>query len=287
MNKIISIPPNNSFYSLHNVDNYKSQLQQTTTELIQKQNSLVIEYLRFISENIKLKSTSCNKFIIIRGLETVSHVFNMILYYSKNMELAFYHSQKAFYFYVEFIEQITDEQHTFLNLNSRDASLFVYKKTIFDINHDYRKSMNHSTSASYTEKLDMLSMNAKLLKQIVSLYIHNKDFVFNRDSLKKMIERTEKTMEHIKYPKLTYASYQTISLFMENFQTLSSSISISKYMDMIDLFLMKVVKVKPEMLKKINEKLNSFDFCEVDNGNGKIIDVIVTAIEFVFCDLEL
>ena len=47
--------------------------------------------------------------------------------------------QKSFYYYIEFIGQIGDSNHQFLQLNSKDATLFVFKKTVFEINSDHRK----------------------------------------------------------------------------------------------------------------------------------------------------
>jgi len=122
----------NLLYSLNNSDNYKSNLNTTTICLLRKYNLLIIEYLNFININ--------NKFVIIRGLTTITHVFNIILYYTRNIDVALYHGQKSFYYYVEFISQITDEDNLFLNLNSRDASLFVYKKTIYEINKEFKEA---------------------------------------------------------------------------------------------------------------------------------------------------
>jgi lipopolysaccharide export LptBFGC system permease protein LptF len=68
------------------------------------------------------------------------------LYYTKNLDLAFYHSQKAYYFYIEFIEQISDDNVTFLQLSSKDATTFVYKKTIYEINNDYKKIATELTN---------------------------------------------------------------------------------------------------------------------------------------------
>ena len=74
----------------------------------------------------------------------------MIFYYTKNLDLTFYHTQKAYFFYIEFIEQIYDDNVTFLRLSSRDALMFVYKKTIFDINNDHKKSLIALTNEEQT-----------------------------------------------------------------------------------------------------------------------------------------
>ena len=72
--------------------------------------------------------------------------------YTKNIELTMFHSKKALYYYIEFIGQISDVSvhHSYLQLNSKDATLFVYKKTIYDINNfrsDEKKNNARSMSA--------------------------------------------------------------------------------------------------------------------------------------------
>ena len=85
-------------------------------------------------------SLSLITFILLRGLHTLKHIFNTIILYTKNLELTVYHTKKAYLFYVEFIGQIGEDNNSYLQLNSKDATLFVYKKTIFEINNDFRQS---------------------------------------------------------------------------------------------------------------------------------------------------
>lgn len=125
--------------SLHNIENYKSVFNYSTTEICAKYFTLVREYLVQCVDTIFMENQQYFKYIICKGIETISHVFNIILLYTKNLDLTYYHCQKSFYYYVEFIGQIGDDNHSFLQLNSKDAALFVYKKTIFDINNEYRK----------------------------------------------------------------------------------------------------------------------------------------------------
>ena len=131
----------NPQYALNNVDNYKLNFECSLQDILTKFVSVIIEYMRFMSEKISMKNKHYYRFIFERGVETVSHVFINTLYFTKNLDLSFYHSQKAYYFYIEFIEQISDENVTFLQLSSRDAILFVYKKTIYEINQEYKKTM--------------------------------------------------------------------------------------------------------------------------------------------------
>ena len=126
-------------HSLSNIDNYKAQLTNNSSEIFVKYLDLIYEYLTQCVESIYIRNEGYYKYIIIQGINTISHVFKILLLYTNNLELTYYHCQKSFYYYVEFIGQIGDENHSFLQLNSKDASLFVYKKTIFNINNEYRK----------------------------------------------------------------------------------------------------------------------------------------------------
>jgi len=123
-------------YSLENVDNYHKELEQDINEVVNKYFELIKEYLNFIHDNIKIRNKQYIKFIIKRGLDTITNVFLNILYYTKNLNLTYFHCQKSFYFYVEFIGQITEDQHVYLQLSSRDAATYVYRKTIFEINSE-------------------------------------------------------------------------------------------------------------------------------------------------------
>ena len=149
-----------SHYMLHNSSNYKPSIKNSVLEILNKFVEVIIEYMRFISEKLAIKNKRYNKFIFERGLKTLINVFSIIFYYTKNLELSFYHTQKAYYFYIEFIEQISDDNVTFLQLSSKDAILFVYKKTIFELNNDYKKNIKE------------LSLEEKYILGTVDLYIN-------------------------------------------------------------------------------------------------------------------
>jgi hypothetical protein len=127
-------------------ENYKEEMKYEVHEILDKYVSLLTEYSMFLVEKIALKNVQLRTFVFIRGLDTITHVFNGLLFYTKNAELAFYHSQKAFYFYAEFIEQISDTQNSFLKLSSRDAVLFVYKRTLFELHNEFIKHPNDTQS---------------------------------------------------------------------------------------------------------------------------------------------
>ena len=273
MNKslIINNPSNNfTLYSLHNIENYKSALKCNINDILNKHSLLMFEYFKFITEKVHLKNPVCNKFIIIRGLDTVSHVFNNFLYYSKNIDLAFYHGQKAFYFYVEFIEQISEDHHTFLQLNSRDASMFVYKKTLFDINNEYRKNMDHSLiSKNYIEYFDILHIFGEIMKSVISFLIHKCDFFGdNVKTVDKIINDSNPIFNKICNSKFSKSTFDVILIFIEQ---ISKDIGQDKYIEIIDLFLKKFHKRKV-IEKRLLEKIYHVEFYErIEEASDKFI----------------
>ena len=71
------------------------------------------------------------KYVYLKGVESLTYIFNMLIMYTKNLSLTYYHCEKSLFYYIEFIGQIGDDNHSFLQLSSKDAILFIYKKTIF------------------------------------------------------------------------------------------------------------------------------------------------------------
>jgi hypothetical protein len=243
----------NSHYSLNNFENYKSTINDTTQDIIEKYYLLINEYLNFISDNIGFKNISYTKFIIERGLETITHVYSILLYYTRNLDVAYFHGQKAFYFYVEFIGQISEDKHSFLQLSSRDASMFVYKKTIFELNCDIRKT-TEPLSDNNNEKLDMLNLNIAILKNIFG-YVLEKE--------QKMIKHIDFITNEIVKAKLNKTGYNLIEVFAN---LMKKDVPINKYFEIMNLFVVKYSKMKPETQYNIAEtqiknKLNN-PLCE-------------------------
>ena len=159
----------NNKYSLHDTENFNKELMVTPNTVMIKYTELLAEYTKFIIENIKIKNQKYSRFIIVRGLDTITHVFTTILYYTKNLDITYYHCQKSFYFYVEFISQISEAEKLFLQLSSRDAATYVYKKTLFDLNNNVLKTQ---CSNETKLKFDTIGELIKIQKTILLNVLH-------------------------------------------------------------------------------------------------------------------
>lgn len=165
----------NPKYSLQINSNYNESVNCEVSDIKHKYLFIINDYLN----NIKINKKENTNFIILRGVETITHVFNMILYFTKNLEITHFYSEKSFYLYIEFINQITDDNNKFLQLCSRDASIYVYKKTIFDINNKYRKNIGEEC-----EKMDDIIFKKinefTYLIKIIMLYVFEYNISFNQ-----------------------------------------------------------------------------------------------------------
>ena len=160
-------------FNINNMKNYESKLENKNIKhVMDKFYELIADFLIYTIENVIVRNEDYYIFIIRRGLETLIHCFKTLLLYTKNFELVLFHCKKAYYYYVEFIGQIGDDSHSYLQLNSKDATLFVYKKTIFDINNEYRKN--------FTLDLEE-EICFELISNLITLYYRNILCILNRE----------------------------------------------------------------------------------------------------------
>lgn len=246
MSNVIKLDPsistyNISEYALTNPDNYKTNISNNMDEILDKYVILILEYMNFITENVSIKNDMYYKFIFLRGLDTISHVFKFILLYTKNLDLAYYHSQKAFYFYVEFITQITDDQHSFLQLSSKDAILFVYKRTIFEISHEQRKNLQ-KMPAETTEKIDTLQIHINIFKTVVEYLFHNPEYKFStkNDFIAKYSKYFLSICIKLQAGNLSKTKLDMVTMFVKSL--LGKDIHLLFYFDLILCFIKKVSK---------------------------------------------
>lgn len=131
-------------YSLKSTETYLSDGIFLVNNVIDKYIQILVEYCSSVSKQ-KFVITSPNmfNFIILRGLETTTHVFKYVLLYTQNLDAAFHHAQKSIYYYLEFIAQVAEQKNAFLQLSSRDAITYVYKKTIYLINNLESKKLKN------------------------------------------------------------------------------------------------------------------------------------------------
>ena len=156
---------------LSNSENYNSELNENEILYFLKYVGLIHEIIEIANGSISMQNYHYLKYILIKAITNTNYIYNFLLLYTKNLELVVYHTQKSILYYIEFISQISDDNHSSLKLNSNDATLFIYKKTIFDVNEDFRNKYNecHNTK----NKLNNINIYIKIYNSIILQYIDN------------------------------------------------------------------------------------------------------------------
>ena len=229
---------NNNQFSLHNVDLFKKTLNYELNEILKKYYDLINDFIKFIFENMMNKNKSYTRYIIIRGLDTITNVFNQILYYTKNLDITYFHSQKAYYFYVEFVQQITNEQNTFLQLSSRDAVMYVYKKTLFEINNEYRKKMI-APNPEENKKWELFNRYIRVYKIIFFRFINDDLFLIN-DEKNDKLKYLNNICDKINHSSISNENLVFLELFMNKLN--GKNISCDIFFECIFLFTKKTNK---------------------------------------------
>ncbi|MDA9072703.1 hypothetical protein N9K75_02390 [bacterium] len=272
--------------ALSNVENYKNELDSNEHILFLKYVGLIHELFQGCTENIYIQKEDYLKYIMIKGIKNTFYIYNFLLLYTKNVELAIYHTQKSIIYYIEFISQICEDTNNLLQLNSKDATLFIFKKTIFEVNEDTRK--NYKENKVTKDKLEMLQLYIDFYNNLLTQVISEYDFKTNNTvSLQKIIFtklynivdtmvqipiiykhnyiRIEEKLQSLHYLLNTLNNYYHYSFINKN------------YLYLIEYCIKKLHKVDIDCIK-VNNKLNKVDIEEKlqDYSVCKIFNYLVS-----------
>lgn len=275
----VKVSNENNENTLCSINNYKTVIEYSVTEILIKFVSVTVEYMRFISEKIITKNRQYYTFIFERGLEMIIHIFSLILCYTKNIDLTFYYTQKSYYCYIEFIEQISDENAKFLQLSSRDAILFVYKKTIFELNNEYIKN----TSSIFTDEKHLLSQvddYIYIYKKIILSLINHSLFKYDtkHDYITVCCNKIECLSILLNANKIKKGCIARLHLFTNLLMT--RQLDITQTFKLLDEFIKKVIGKKIIDENVMNHKLTECEFNNYAEQNG--LDKIVSWL-FIDC----
>ena len=146
---------------LSDTKNYNDTLDKNTCVLFLKYIGLIHELIESIVENIYIDKKEYLKYIITKGIKNTSYIYIFLLLYTKNLD------------YVEFISQIGQDTNNLLKLNSTDATIFIYKKTIFDINVDFRNQ--YIETQEIKNQMNTLKQYMGIYNTTIIMYIEHLD----------------------------------------------------------------------------------------------------------------
>jgi len=224
-----------------NVNNYNTELENTG-QILKEYNILLNEYLAHITNQLVIKDNIHYLFVINRGIDLFKNIFVMLLHYSKNLELVIHHLRKSYLYYTEFIGQVGEDSNSFLQLNSKDACLFVYKKTIYDINEDFKKKyeLTKAEKEVFYHLKEKIYIYTNTIKMICKDNIEKSNNLLNSDR-EKYIKNIKIFMTKILNELLKKHSknnYEKIFLFIDYIN--NNNIDANKKRQLLSHFVKKI-----------------------------------------------
>jgi hypothetical protein len=261
--------------SLQLSKNYKKVLDCTVNEITQKYYELIIEYFKFIVENTQIKNLHILKFVIIRGLDTITNVFLHMIYFTKNTYLTYFHCQKSFYLFIEFIGQISHDEKMYLQLTSRDATTYVYKQTIFNLNSEF-KTKPEEVDNVFREKLDIIKIYVQITQTFLLKIIHSNEIEINVEHLKN-IEHLKNLSQKISQKLVFSQNKSNLILFEKIIEKFYQQINDKDtFLKINNLFLKKIIK-NPEQIITAEKKINLEEFeNKLNDSPEKFITWLIT-----------
>ena len=171
-NEIVNSPVENKF-KIHGDKINKYFIKYVT---------LINDFLNYACNNLNTDNTEVLKHNIQKGIQALTHIFKIILIRSDDINHTIDITQKCFFYYVEFVTQITNSNdHIQLSLN--DAIIFLYKKSIFqyDDKENAENSFDFSNNTSYIISSDLQKL-IEVHNELVYYYINvfeNHNYSFN------------------------------------------------------------------------------------------------------------
>ena len=263
---------NNNSNNIFNVDNYK----KNNLSNIKNSNILILfinlinDFVLYFIESIEVKNMDYYNYILIRGIESMKHIFNLLFIYTQNLELIMHHLKKSYLYYVEFLNRIGVDKNSFLQLNSKDAIIFVYKKTIFDINTEFKKNVSKTDEENKMILSLLDKVNVYIL--IISNVINSKYFcenINNKNKIITLMKQCKKIM--IKFIKTEEIHSDLVENYKEFLYLINIlDIDIKNILDILYLFLNRYIK-SPIDKQQIKNKL--FNFTNTENlSNNRFIN---------------
>lgn len=230
-------------FMLQNLENYNKQLHDSPNDLFMKYIELNNNYLMLCIENIQIQDENYKKYIIKKGGETIEHIFNFLLYYTLNPDLTYHHCEQGFIYYIEFIGQIIINGDNGLALSSKDAVLFVLKKTIFDISKEYREI--NPIKNEDDKKIKMIKNLTSTYKNILFLYVDGLSFVNDKIVKESETRSIKNIVTNIIYSEIenndNTNNIDTINYFIDFIRT-KDNLSIFNKLNIIEAFVKKNIK---------------------------------------------
>lgn len=153
---------------IKNIEFYNKTMDTPLTDVCLKVVDIANYYILYSFES-SFKNTCMTQ----KGVDVILNIFSMILLYTKNIDIAIEYTNNSIYYFIEYVSQITTKDSEFVcaNLTIKDAILYVYRKSIFEINENHKRTFEFDSNESIY--FDAVNMFIKTYSTILKSFIGN------------------------------------------------------------------------------------------------------------------
>lgn len=189
------------FIDLSDKSHYEQHFNFSTAEMLSAYDSLLRSFLRHIKPHIETHKPIFAIYILTKGLNMIFNVFNMTIYHTKSLVATCNSIQSSILLFCEFVSQINHDKYNYLQLSIRDATIFVYRKTVYKLDKKYVESIQPKSSEY--QILKILEAVSHLNENICSLHVKNLNGSYPN------IEYLDKKLEEINKKSISFAINKT------------------------------------------------------------------------------
>lgn len=242
---------------------------------------LINNFLIYGCEHLTIHDTTKKINYLIRGLNILHNVFNTLFFYTKNIDLVSYHCQKSYSYYTEFISQIELEENNNLQLTIKDAIVFIYKKTVLDIQKDYIKNIQTSKEEKRTIQslLEITEMYNELCTQYVYYFLHGID-TMDTEKISMLCDNIIEVIKKILLNDDLLDKMNAILYLSEYVKKTHPILSIEDLFIIIHLYIDIQMNANKESINKninTNTNTNKFSYttiCNIIENNPLHLDIL-------------
>jgi hypothetical protein len=187
------------------------------------------------------------------GLNIINKVYVYILMKQCNVKPASYYSQKAYVYFIEYMEQI--HLHGLaLTINHNDAIMFIYKKTIFETNSDNQLQSTTDTMSNIfsLQPIELIcNMNECIsLLHDAHRYINT---ILNWDNITITTTNRIYICKRILPSLIRFTRHFEITVGYLEYIHIATTMSFTKYCELLDE-ISQILSIIPNMCCKTVEK---------------------------------
>ena len=224
------------------------------TKVLTKYASTIKEYFNLMNQSDIIKNLANPNNSLYIGMNSIHRVFEYVLIKTNNIDNAYFYSQKSYYYYLEYLEQI-NKAELVNSLNHIDAILFIYKKTIFDFYNGEHNDNNIMNMMSLNDDMQHHEMNIRELFNKISNF--TKTIFFWENCHISFENRIKICDDYLQRYLIKFDSIDLTTSYLDIIQQ-KIDLKFSKYDDLLNEMLIKVEKTrKPEHLEE-SEKNERF-----------------------------